>query len=448
MKTHNGLTVWTTAIPLYFELIAVSSISIMDVFFMSLISDKAVAALGASTQIVLVFTLLIRTLTGGAGALAAQNIGAGNAEKTTLAFMYSMVIAVVFGFIFALALYLCRHHIGLWIGLEGETLNISTQYLTIVGPAFFLLALRSGYTTITAVKGKSKLNLMCALGANAVNIFCNCLFVLGWFGAPQLGVVGVALATALSHGVYLLLIAYFTHGPLQVKFIFPADIVTKLKALTRPVMGIAIPNCGDLLSYSLFQVVIMIIVIRVGEHSVAAYTYAHQAMTYIIIWSYSISQGQSILTAHLVGAKQFDRAEYEIKRSILRSLVVAVPATLFLYLNTHTIFSLFTENTDILNLASSAILAYIGIEIGRGFNATLSFSLAAANDARYPAVLGLIFNWLIGVPIALLLALHFELGLLGALLGVALDELLRSPLNFLRLTSRKWQRKHTEVATA
>lgn len=435
------LTVWTTAIPLYFELIAINFIGLMDVFFMSLVSDQAVAALGACTQVILVFTLLIRTLTGGAGSIAAQNIGAKNRVNALLAFMYAMAIAAVFGGAFALTLLAGHKHIGLWMGLSGEALVITQIYLSIIGPAFFLLALRTGYTTILAVKGKSNINLVCALISNLANIFFNCLFVLGWLGAPQLGVAGVAIATALSHLIYLTLIAYIAHRFLGVRFVFPKNIIQRLHALTRPVMKIAIPNCGDLLSYSLFLVVIVSIVIRIDEKAAAAYTYVHQAMAFIIIWSFSVAQGQAIWTAHLVGAKQFSNASREVKRTILRCLAVALPCTLLLLGFSKHVFALFTSDAEILKLTTTAVVAYLGIEVGRAFNVTLSLSLAAAGDARYPAVLGLIFNWLIGVPLALALGIGLEWGLLGALLGIAIDELLRAPLNYLRFSKGHW--KHT-----
>lgn len=438
MQHKKDLNVWTTALPLFFELIAVNSIAIMDVFFMSLVADKAVAALGACTQIILVFTLLMRTLCGGAGAIAAQSIGAKNRVDTLLAFMYTMLIGIVFGFVFASCLYWLGGHMVGWMGLKGEALTYAEMYLAIVGPAFFLLSIRTGYTTIAAVKGRAKINLVCALVGNVINLFFNCVFVLGWFGAPKLGVFGVALATAMAHGIYLILIAYITHRYLHVHFVFAKRVVRKIKALTGRVLGIAIPNCGDLLSYCLFQVMILSIVIRYDENAAAAYTYAHQIMSFVAIWSFSVAQGQAIWTAHLVGAQRYDTVEKEVAKSILRSAAFSVPVTLLILLSNRQLFSLFTDNQDILAMIASALMAYVGIELGRAFNATLSFSLASSGDARFPAMIGITFNWLLGVPLAYVLGIVLQWGLLGALIAVAADELLRAPLNYWRLRSRRW----------
>ena len=445
-KNKRGLMVWTVAIPLFLELVAVSSISIMDVFFMSLISDKAVAALGATTQIIVVFTILVRALTGGGGAIAAQHLGARNRSQAIFTFMFTVILAIVCGVIFSLFLFLSRDRIGAWIGLEGETLGYSAKYLAVVGPGFFLLAVRTGYTTIASVIDQAKWNLICALISNVVNVCLNTVFVLGLLGSPKLGVLGVALATTISYAVYLALIVVIVHKRLKVKFLFPANIVQRLLRMTWPVMKIAIPNSADLLSYLLFQVAITIIVIQLGDEVLAAHTYVQQTMVFMGLWSFAIGQGQAIWTAHLVGAKEFDRAEYEVKRSILRCLFGAMPAVTVLYLSSGYLFGLFTDNIFILNTATTAVLAYFGIEVGRAFNATLSFSLASSGDAKYPATLAIIFNWFVGVPTALLLAIVFKWGLLGALLGIAFDECARGPLNLLRWKSRKWTTKGVTIS--
>lgn len=446
IKDTKQLTVWTVSIPFFLELVAVSSINIMDVFFMSLISDKAVAALGAITQVIIVFTLLVRALTGGGGAIAAQHLGAKNTSQAIFTFMFTVALSAVSGLVFSLFLFLARHQIGAWIGLQGETLTIVVLYLSVVGPGFFLLSIRTGYSTIASVIDQAKWNLICALISNVVNVCLNLVFVLGLLGAPKLGVIGVALATTISYAVYLLLIAFIIHKHLKVRFLYPADLIPRLLCMTWPVMRIAIPNSADLLSYTLFMVAVTVIIIQLGDETLAAHTYAHQVMVFVALWSYSISQGQAIWTAHLVGAKEFDKAEREVKRSIVRSLIVALPAVTALYIFSQHIFGLFTDNIVILNTTTTAILAYFGIETGRAFNANLSFSLASSGDAKYPAMLAFLSNWFIGVPTALLLAIVFKWGLLGALFGIALDELIRSPLNLLRWNSRKWTTKGMTIS--
>ena len=445
-KNKKNLMVWTVAIPLFLELVAVSSINIIDVFFMSLISDKAVAALGPSTQVIAVFTILVRALTGGGGAIAAQHLGAGNRSQATFTFMFTVLLATVCGVGFALFLYMGRRQIGDWMGLEGETLSISAAYLSVVGPGFLLLAVRTGYTTIVSVINQARWNLICALASNIVNVCLNFIFVLGLLGAPKLGVLGIALATGISYIVYLALIVVVTHKHLNVRFLFPVDIISRLARMTWPVLRIAIPNSADLLSYLLFQVAITVIVIQLGDRSLAAHTYVHQTMVFMGLWSFSIGQGQAIWTAHMVGAKNFDRAEYQVKRSIIRCAAGAMPVLIVLYIFSRQLFGIFTDDQFILDTATTAILAYFGIEFGRAFNATLSFSLASSGDAKYPAILAVVFNWLVGVPVAFLFAIVFKWGLLGALLGVAFDECARGPLNLMRWKSRKWTTKGVTIS--
>jgi Na+-driven multidrug efflux pump len=208
--------------------------------------------------------------------------------------------------------------------------------------------------------------------------------------------------------------------------------------LTRPVMDIAIPNSGDLLSHSIYQVAIVMVAIRVSDEAVACHTYLRQVIVVVMLWAYSIGQGQAIWTAHLVGAREFDKAEFEIRKSIVRSLAFTLPVTFLLYLFIDPIIRLFTDNPDIVVMAGSAMIAYLGIELGRGFNTSLSFSLSSAGHAKYPALLAVIFNWFVGLLTAYVLGIYFGWGLLGILIGLAMDELARAPLLYRRLRSRRW----------
>lgn len=142
----------------------------------------------------------------------------------------------------------------------------------------------------------------------------------------------------------------------------------------------------------------------------------------------------------IVGAKAFDKAEIEMKKSIFRCLSFSLPVTLLIFVFIDSIMRFFTDNATIVNMAGSAMVAYIGIEIGRAFNATLSFSLSAAGHAKYPAFLAVIFNWFVGLAAAYVLGIYFGWGLLGILIGLALDELARAPLLYRRLKSRRWVR--------
>ena len=48
---------------------------------------------------------------------------------------------------------------------------------------------------------------MISSSALVLNIFLNAVFIFGLFGAPQLGIMGVALATSIARGIELLLCA-------------------------------------------------------------------------------------------------------------------------------------------------------------------------------------------------------------------------------------------------
>ncbi|MNN96955.1 MATE family multidrug exporter [compost metagenome] len=68
-------------------------------------------------------------------------------------------------------------------------------------------------------------------------------------------------------------------------------------------------------------------------------------------------------------------------------------------------------------------------------------SLRAAGDARFPVLMGVCSMWGVSVPLAYLLGVHLEIGLLGIWIAFAVDEWLRGLIMLLRWRSRAWEKK-------
>ncbi|CAM5552206.1 hypothetical protein BSAF29S_05310 [Bacillus safensis subsp. safensis] len=65
------------------------------------------------------------------------------------------------------------------------------------------------------------------------------------------------------------------------------------------------------------------------------------------------------------------------------------------------------------------------LEPGRSFNMVIINSLRAAGDAKFPVYMAIISMWGIGLPIAYLLGIQFEMGLIGVWISFIVDEWVR-----------------------
>lgn len=126
-----------------------------------------------------------------------------------------------------------------------------------------------------------------------------------------------------------------------------------------------------------------------------------------------------------------------VRISFLLTLAIVGTASLF----RHDLIGLFTEDPAIIATGASIFLLSIVLEPGRTFNMVIINSLRATGDARFPVLMGVCSMWGVSVPLAYLLGVHLEIGLLGIWIAFAVDEWLRGLIMLLRWKSRVWEKK-------
>ncbi|WP_252312239.1 MATE family efflux transporter [Sinobaca sp. H24] len=128
-------------------------------------------------------------------------------------------------------------------------------------------------------------------------------------------------------------------------------------------------------------------------------------------------------------------------RGLKIALLIVLLVGMVLAFSGEALFQLFTSNPDI--IATGTILLFIGIilEPGKAGNLIIISALRATGDARYPVLMGMLFMWGVTVPLAYVLGIYLEFGLIGIWIAMTIDEWGRASLMYIRWRSRKWESK-------
>ena len=86
------------------------------------------------------------------------------------------------------------------------------------------------------------------------------------------------------------------------------------------------------------------------------------------------------------------------------------------------LIGLFTDNPEIINIASTVLLLSIFLETGRTMNIVIINSLRAAGDAKFPVLIGVIFDGLDELAFRLFFRFPFKYGAAGIWFAIAADE--------------------------
>lgn len=224
--------------------------------------------------------------------------------------------------------------------------------------------------------------------------------------------MGVTISTNTSKVLGLLLILYFFR-----KFI---DIRLSLKYL-RPfpkntlykILYLGLPSGGESLSYQISQMVIMRFVNVMGIVVITTKIYAYIIAMFSYIYSQALAMATQIIVGFLIGAGDLDAVEQRVWKTIRIAVTISTTVTLLLFFNSDSIYGIFTDNPEVLELGRHIFLIEVFLEAGRAVNMVMVMSLQAAGDIKWPVTTGLVSMWSVATLGAWFFGLHLGWGLVA-----------------------------------
>ncbi|MFA9458445.1 MATE family efflux transporter [Halalkalibacter sp. AB-rgal2] len=434
------VTLFAITWPIFIEVFLQAMMKFSDIFMLSFISDEAVAAIGVVNQ-VMMFTFVLFNFTAmGSGVVVAQFVGARKKKDVSLTIANAIIINLLFGLFISVMVVLFRQQFLTLFNLEPELFEYADIYMLIVGSALFTHALVLTISAVLQAMGFTKDVMYVVLAMNALNIAGNYLFIFGALGVPQLGVMGVAIATVVCQALALVTLFVLLYRRVEVRISWADWLKVKVEYVKK-IMAIGVPAAGEHLSFNMSQIVITIFITLIGATALATKVYTQNLLMLMVVFSMSISKGMQIYIGQLVGAGLKEEAYRQMFRGLRVALIIAVTVGITVAFSGEILFGFFTDDAEIIALGS--ILLFIGVllEPGRTSNLVIISALRASGDARFPVLIGIASMWGVSVLLSYILGIHLGYGLIGIWIAMLLDEWLRSVLMFFRWRSRKWMSK-------
>ncbi|WP_233143916.1 MATE family efflux transporter [Lottiidibacillus patelloidae] len=439
-NTKKKLTLFALTWPIFIEFLLHMLMGNADTLMLSQYSDKSVAAVGVSNQIISVVIVMFGFIATGTAIIVAQYLGADDEKQANEVSTTSLSVNFIFGALLSLALFIFSEQILVAMGIPEELMPEALSYMKIVGGVAFIQALLMTASAIVRSHGFTKDTMYVTIGMNILNVIGNYIFIFGPFGLPVLGVDGVAISTVISRLlgfiVVLIILQKRVKGSLSLKvlFSFPMHHI-------RNLLKIGIPSAGEQLSYNTSQMVITFYIASLGTIALTTKVYTQNLMLFILLFAVAIGQGTQILIGHLAGAKKFDEAYTRCIKSLKLAIIISFSMGAIFYTFAEPLFRIFTSNEDIITVGKSLIFLTIILEPGRAFNLVVINSLRAAGDVKFPVYMGIASMWGLSVPIAYVLGIYFGYGLVGIWIAFIIDEWFRGIIMLIRWRSRVWENK-------
>lgn len=412
----------------------------VDTIMLSQYSDESVAAVGVVNQIVMFAFLIFEVINIGTSVLCSQYLGAKMQKNMVQVVGVALLFNLVVGLLISAILHYGATTLLGWMGLRPELLKYGIGYMQIVGAFAFFQAISFTISASLRSANKAIYPMMVTVLVNIMNIIGNYSLIFGKWGMPALGAEGAAISTSVARGVsmvVLFVILFRKHIPrFPLNYFRPFPLV-ELKNLLK----VGLPSAGENMSYSFSQVVITYFINILGNNALATRTYTVNIVMFVYLFAIAMAQGGAISIGHLVGQKKI-RAAYLLGKYVMRlSILVSLVLSCVWAASGHFIFSMLTDNQEIIKMGVTIMLVDIIVEIGRAVNIYATNALRSAGDVNFPFYVGVAVQWTVSVGFSYLFGIHWGWGLVGMWCAFLLDENIRALLFVKRWNSMRWAKK-------
>lgn len=434
--------IWGMSAPMFVDQAVTYTIPLVDMYFLSRVSESAAAAVGAITPLVFVANQFL-TVTAFAGAsIAGRRIGANDYLRGNLTIASYGIFLLFLLLIAALSV----NHGGPWVarhmGLSVEVKDYAERYLSLIGWMVAFWGGRIFCQTILNIYGAPKWNTYSNLLLFSANLIGNIIAVYGVGSIPPTGVEGVAAASITASAFSFIFVASAVVFKLHIKPPFTQALKNYWVYLT-PVLLIAAPAILEPMSFQAYMMVLNWIAAAVGDMALKVKIYTYNTFLFCLMISIAISMATEAIIAQRLGRQEFDLAHLQLRESLKISLTgTTLLAVLWLLFN-KPILGLFTADAEILKIGFWVFFLGVLAEPFRTLNITIGSALRCAGDAAFTSISSIAVIWLFSVPLAYVLAVTFDLGIYGLLAAAILDEAVRALIKVWR-----WKRGHWRLLSS
>ena len=348
----NDLTVgkpeavlWKFCIPLFGSIVFQQLYNIADSFVAGkFIGENALAAVGNSYEITLIFIAFAFGCNMGCSVIVSQFFGARRYENMKTAVYTAMITsAMICIVIMVCGLLFCDSLLGM-INTPEELLGDSKIYLDIyiLGlPFVFFYNIATG---IFSALGDSKTPFYFLAASSTSNIAVDILFVTVF----HMGVAGVAWATFLCQGVSCVLAVFVVFRRLKGietdrAPLFSFDILKRI-------MTVAVPSILQQSFISVGNIIIQGTINRFGPSVMAGYSAAVKLNNLVITSFTTLGNGISNYTAQNIGAGKLPRIREGFKAGIKMVWMLSAPLFVLYFFTGKWILYAFIDEPTVLAL--------------------------------------------------------------------------------------------------
>jgi len=361
----------------------------------------------------------------GIGVLTAVSVftsnarGAGDEAAGRASCRHGMYIATVLG----LLLFAVSYALSLNLGMFRQPPEVEAM----TGP-YFRIIMASMVPALMSIALKNHADALdrpwppfwIFLGGVVLNVFLNWVMIYGKIGCPMLGLEGGAWATLISRMAILVGMIVWLHRDADLRKWTPYHWFRKpVFSEIRKFLTVGFPASIQMITEVSAFSVAGLMMGRYGATAMAAHQVALMCAATAFMIPLGLSMALSVRISTAVGAGERLRLRPIVVSGWWIGAAYSLVGALVFALFGEWMASFFTEEKPVIRLAASLLIVVGVFQLFDSIQVGSVAMLRGLHDARIPALIGFFSYWMVGLPIAVLLSMKFDLGAVGVWCGLA-----------------------------
>ena len=416
-------------------------LNLVDTAMVGAIGPAPQAAAGLGSFTYLVVANLIIGIGMAVQATAARRDGEQDKSSAGAALDTGLVIAIVVGLPLGYGLAQVAPQLFAHLTDDPEVAIGGGGYLAIrlmgLGAVAANYCFRGFYNGI----GRSVVYLASIVLIHATNIFLNWVFIYGNLGTKPMGVRGAALASVLAavFGVCFYCILTLVQTDIRQKF-RPFRFASITLDRVRRMIGIAWPEGLRGVMVTLGFLIFLEMHEAFGTREAAAGTILINVASAGFLLALGMGFACATMVGRHLGRKEPDEARRMIWLGARLAVVGLLVPSILLAIFAPQVLSLFTPDVPVIDTATPALRLFALAAAFDAVPVVLVFSLQGAGATRWVAGVQVMQQYVLLIPLALLLGFTFGMGVFGLWLGLLLSRVGMLGFALAKVRSDSWTR--------
>lgn len=439
----------TVTWPIVIQNLLNAAVSSADVIMLNFVSQDAISAVSLASQATNILFMFYFGLSAGTTMLCAQYFG----KKDYKAIHVVEGIALRFSIVISALMFLIAFFVPKWFMYlftsDTVMIELGCKYLRVV--SFSYLAWSVSEIYIAVLKSVARVKICTVMNTIAFigNIFFNTVFIFGLFGAPKLGIVGVALGTTLARVIELAfcIIVSLTSKDVKIKL---SMIFKHNKLLFSDFVKLSLPALLNDVIWGLAYTTYSAILGHLNNDVVAANAVVGVVRNFGTIFCYGIGAATGIILGNELGEGKTDTAKEHAGCLMKLTIISGILGGIIVGAATPFVVRFAPKLTD---LARHYLLYMLLINtyyiMGTAVNTTLITGVfRAGGDSKFGFICDTIDMWVYSVPLGLLAAFVFKAPVLVVYFLLCTDEFVKWPWVIRHYKKGTWIRDITRENVA